>query len=52
MYSLFDKNWPIIFIMDNLFPCGKAEFSDFVMNTISPLFTIHLIFQNQIPIIY
>ncbi len=43
---LFDKNtYPIIVIMDNLFPGGKAAFSDFVMNTISPLFTGHYSFS-------
>ena len=31
--------------MDNLFPGGDAAFSDFVMNTISPLFTGHYSFS-------
>ena len=31
--------------MDNLFPGGNAEFSDFVMNTISLLFTGHYSFS-------
>ena len=41
---LFDKNtYPIIVIMDNLFPGGITAFSDFVLNTISPLFTGHFL---------
>ena len=41
---LFDENtYPIIVIMDNLFPGGKSAFSDFVLNTISPLFTGHFL---------